>query len=684
MAQIIDAPESREVVPIELLRKLADQAPESESTKPKGKKNGKAKGNASFDLEDWLAHQDLDVTGPEPWKDGGRRWVLKCCPWNPDHADSAYIVQFLNGAIAAGCHHESCKDRDWHALRDVAEPGWNEESEGEEKKERKSQADRLVELAQDAGIELFHTPGGDPETMVSIPIGEHRETMRIGSKAFRMFLGRQLFMATGKAPAAQSLQDAISVLSGQALFDGEEHPVAVRVAEHDDAIYLDLADEEWRAVQITAEGWEVIGNPPVRFIRPRGVLPLPVPARDGAVHELREFVNVASDADFVLLVACIIAYLRPRGPYPVLAIYGEQGSAKSTATRIVRELVDPNKAPLRSEPRDARDLIIAASNSWIVALENLSSIAPWLSDALCRLATGGGFGTRELYSDGEEKLFDAQRPVLLNGIVDVVTRPDLGDRAVAITLPAIPEEKRLPESSFWPRFNAAMPRILGALLDCVATAMKNLPSVKFDRLPRMADFALWASAAEPGFGVKEGTFMEAYAGNRAALNETALESCLVAQYIRILLEQNPDGWEGAASELLDALKALATDEAKKQKEWPSKPNVLSGILRRVAPNLRQIGIDLTFDKKDPATRRRLIGIRRVAQNTVQTVRIVPAPEIAGDSANGSSFGDRSDRSGSFGPDPQNVEKNAESNDPNDGNDEMPLHSDAEEDVEWSA
>jgi hypothetical protein len=488
MATIIDAPENLKVVPLELLQKLADQAPKPEKQKTRSGLNGSANGNGAFDLPEWIGRHRIDVIGPEPWKNGDRRWRIKQCPWNEDHADSAYIVQLANGAIAAGCHHDSCKANDWHALRDVTEPGWNDKDD-DEKKPRKSQADRLVELAQESGIELFHTPGGDPEAYVAIPISDHRETMRVSSKAFRMFLCGQLWIATSKAPAAQSLQDAIGVLTGQALWEGEEHPVAVRVAEHEGSIYLDLADADWRAVKITADGWEVVSNPPVRFIRPRGVLPLPVPVVAGRIDELREYVNIASDNDFILLVACILAYMRPQGPFPVLAVYGEQGSAKSSATRIVRELVDPNIAPLRSEPRDARDLMIAASNGWIVALENLSGIPPWLSDALCRLSTGGGFGTRELYSDGEEKLFDAKRPVLLNGIVEVVTRPDLADRAVAITLPAIPEERRLPESDFWPRFYAARPRILGALLDAVATALRNLPTTRLERLPRMADFA---------------------------------------------------------------------------------------------------------------------------------------------------------------------------------------------------
>lgn len=497
----------------------------------------------------------------------------------------------------------------------------SEDGGDEEKKPRKSQADRLVELAHESKIELFHTPGGDAEAYASIPFGDHCETMRIASKAFRTFLSRQLWTATAKAPAAASLQDSLNVLAGQALFDGDEHPVAVRLAEHDGAIYLDLADAEWSAVRIDADGWQVVKNSPVRFVRPRGVLALPSPERGGHIDELREFVNVGSDDDFTLLKAVMLAYLRPKGPYPVLAVYGEQGSAKSTATRVIRDTIDPNTAPLRSEPKEPRDLMIAAANGWIVTLENLSAIPIWLSDSLCRLATGGGFSTRELFSDGEEKLFDAQRPVILNGITEVVTRPDLADRAIAVTLPTIPEERRRPEAEFWVRYRLARPRILGGLLDAVSVGLKNLPTTHLTRLPRMADFAIFATAAEPALGVKSGAFINAYAGNRDSLNSTALEACSVAPYLTMLIEKSPGVWEGTASELLTALNGLATDDTKREKGWPAKGQLLAGILRRLAPNLRQTGIHIEFERTK-RNRRITISTRECRENSVTSVTSV--------------------------------------------------------------
>ena len=174
-----------------------------------------------------------------------------------------------------------------------------------------------------------------------------------------------------------------------------------------------------------------------------------IPVRGGSVQALRSFLNVRSDSDFVLVIAWALACLRNRGPYPVIVLSGEQGSAKSTFLAILRALLDPNTALLRALPREDRDLFIAASNGHVLAFDNVSGLPAWGSDTLCRLATGGGFAVRQLYSDQDEALFDATRPVALNGIEDIVTRPDLADRALFLTLEPIPEECRRPEKELW-------------------------------------------------------------------------------------------------------------------------------------------------------------------------------------------------------------------------------------------
>jgi hypothetical protein len=264
----------------------------------------------------------------------------------------------------------------------------------------------LIDIARPE--DLFHTAIGT--AFADITVEGHRETWPIRSKRLRSFLRRCHYQATGEAASAAEIRSALDLLEARALFDGPERTVHIRIAEHDGHIYLDLADERWRAVEIGREGWRVIGSPPVRFRRPAGMLPLPAPERGGSIETLRSFLNLPSRNDFVLIVAWLLAALRAGGPYPLLAISGEQGSAKTVLSKLLRALIDPNAAPVRTLSREERELMIAANNGYLLAFDNLSGLPVWLSDALCRLATGGSFAVRQLYTDDEEMLFEGARP----------------------------------------------------------------------------------------------------------------------------------------------------------------------------------------------------------------------------------------------------------------------------------
>ncbi|MFB9985329.1 hypothetical protein ACFSQQ_09575 [Mesorhizobium kowhaii] len=464
-----------------------------------------------------------------------------------------------------------------------------------------TQADILIGLAQTA--EVFHTPDG--ASFADLDINGHRETWPIRTKGFRRWLSRRFFEETGGAPSSEALQSALNVIEAKAHFDGPERPVHIRVGGLDDRLYLDLGDDTWRAVEIDATGWRVIDHPPVRFRRAAGMKPMPIPVRGGSIAMLRSFLNVQTDADFVLVVAWALASLRNRGPYPVIVLSGEQGSAKSTFSAILRALLDPNTAPLRALPREDRDLFIAATNGHVLAFDNVSGLPAWISDTLCRLATGGGFAVRQLYSDQDEVLFDAARPVILNGIEDIVTRPDLADRAVFLTLEAIPEERRRTERELWAAFEAERSRILGVLLDAVAKGLVELPATRLDKLPRMADFALWATACETALW-PSGTFWSAYCGNRDEAVEGVIEADSIAAAVRALVQARTE-WTGTASELLCALAELAGERVAKSKTWPDSPRALAGRLRRGATFLRKIGIDIGFEREGRA-RTRMIHI----------------------------------------------------------------------------
>jgi hypothetical protein len=543
-----------------------------------------AASDGAFDVEEFFSRYGVEVAERTSERDGTIKWKLKHCPFNHDHVDGeAAVFQSPVGCLGFHCFHNGCTDKHWNDFRQHFEPEKIAATKRSQSKKVSSQADRLIKIGD--SWEFFHT--SDHRAYACVPLNGHKETIAVRSRMFRALLIRTYHNDSGKAANTASIEEAVAFFEGEALC-GKELAVQTRLATLGRSIYLDLCNERWEAVEITADGWRVVGDPPVKFRRSRGMLALPTPTGGGSVSDLRPFVNVANDDDFALLVAFTIAALRLGLPCPVEVLHGEQGSAKSTTAKVQKKLLDPAEPLLRSLPRDGRDLFIAASNSSIVALDNVSGLPVWLSDDLCRLATGGGFATRELYSDDEEKIFSALRPVILNGIEEIATRSDLLDRCILLELPMIPREKRRVEADFWRDFEQERARILGALLEAVACGLKNLPTTRLKSCPRMADFATWIVACEPALGWPSGTFLRAYERNRAEANSLSVEASVIGTLIQQIAAEGE--WIGTATELWKELGELAGPDAQKQVGWPKNGRAVSGQLKRIAPNLRAEGV----------------------------------------------------------------------------------------------
>ncbi|WP_054302710.1 hypothetical protein [Gemmobacter sp. LW-1] len=444
-------------------------------------------------------------------------------------------------------------------------------------------------------MELWHSP--DREAFASVAVQGHVEHWPIAARAFRELISYRHRQETGKMLSATALEDHCRALSGEALFDGACHRTFLRMGEAGRSLYLNLGDVAWRGVAIDAQGWQVIERPPVRFQCARSMAALPEPVRQSqGIAALRPFLNTGSEEDFRMMVAWLLGCFHPRGPYPILILTGEQGSAKSTTAKVLRSLIDPANPMARSAPQSEQDLVIAAKHNHVMAFDNLSGVKPVLADALCRIATGGGFGTRKLHSDSDEVLFTATRPILLNGIPDLASRPDLADRAIVVHLPVIAATARQFEAEFWKAFERASPGILAALLDATSCALARIGSVTLPERPRMADFAKWITAAEPALGWPEGAFLQAYASNRQHTQAAALDGNPLAEAILALLAaQGP--WQGIATDLLRALRQTAPALTADPDSFPRYPNKLTNALRRVQPLLRGRGVTLTQDRE---------------------------------------------------------------------------------------
>jgi energy-coupling factor transporter ATP-binding protein EcfA2 len=473
--------------------------------------------------------------------------------------------------------------------------------------ELQTESTRLVRLIQPACLQLFHTP--EQVAYADLKTDGYHQTLRLDSNIFRDWLARCYYNKYHKTPRAAILQEVIKVLQGIALFEGDECPVYVRLAARGERIYLDLCRPEGAVVEVSPTGWRVINNPPVRFRRPRHLLPLPVPERGGKLDALLSVLNIAAE-DWCLIAAWLVATLNPHGPFPLLFVQGEQGTGKSLLAKMLQSLIDPCTGLLRAQPRDLRDLALAATNSWILSFDNLSTLPTWLSDGLCRLSTGGSFTTRILHREDEEVVFQASRPVILTGIEELATRGDLLDRAVLLYLPSIKATQRRTHQQLWTEYEGLQSQLLGALLDAVSVALQRLPNLQLEQLPRMADFTAWVVAASPGLNLAPETFLTAYHSNRQLTHELVLDSMPLVIALRQLMRNYPV-WQGTVTELHQVLASYLAGKPQRVKHLPATTGGLSNILRRLAPNLRSLGINVCFHRTNQA---RLVRIEAVMQD----------------------------------------------------------------------
>jgi len=478
---------------------------------------------------------------------------------------------------------------------------------------RKSQADKLVQLIATGNVELFYDQYHN--AYAAIDFGNHREIHSLKSRAFKRWLTRLLWVSEGKAPNSEAVNSALNVLEAKATFEGELRKLHNRVAWHDDAIYYDLTDRNWRAVKITPEGWEIVDKPPILFKRYAHQLPQATPIKGGKIEKFLDYVNIKKEDHKTLFLSYLPTALVPDIPHAVPNLYGPQGCAKTTFFKLMKELLDSSAIKVLTFPRDKNELIQMLDHHWIALFDNVSNLPTWVSDALCRAVSGEGFSKRELYTDDDDFIYSFMRCVGLNGINLPAHSPDLLDRSMLIGLEDIPEEKRTTERELWSKFRKEKGALLGAVFDALAGAMREKERLSLNNHPRMADFAEWGEATSRAIGNAPRIFLSAYYRNISAQNIEAIEAHPIGPTIIALIESADKGWEGTASELLVKLEELAEDLKvnTKAKGWPKAANALTRRLKEIETNLKREGIEVIFDRESGKTRTRKILIQRVSK-----------------------------------------------------------------------
>ena len=461
--------------------------------------------------------------------------------------------------------------------------------------------DIVDDILNSGNFELWHTDDGQSYISIKHP-DLHVEHFPLKSKDTRHWLANFYYKKTKMVSNGAALTNAIAVLEGEAQ-EGPTHEVYIRIGGADGAIYLDLGNKTWDAVEITAEGWNVIQNPPVKFRRMAGMLPLPRPVPGGSLdRDLRPLLNAESDDSWLLMKGWMLGLLIPNGPHPILAFRGEQDTAKSYTQKLLRAVVDPSKLKNRMPAKKVEDLMIAAKNNWVVSFDNMSKISDALSDDLCNVSTGGGIAKRAHYTDSDETILEVCRPIIMNGIENIITRPDLLDRSIYITLPQIPAESRSPEVKLIAEFDEKLPKILGALLDAAVIAMQNADKIELKDLYRMAGFVKFAAA---GLGDEGDKFQAAYKDNRdAAAAESIADNYLVVRLMQLIPQYchsvtftgGEPCWKSDAAKLLDYLKHDLDEQHAAL--LPKTPQTLSAFLNRLIPSLRKVGLRAERTKRE--------------------------------------------------------------------------------------
>jgi energy-coupling factor transporter ATP-binding protein EcfA2 len=444
----------------------------------------------------------------------------------------------------------------------------------------------LIELGNRAH-EYFVTT--DKEVYATLKVNGSSETVNVFSSMYIRWLRHQFFLLLKKPVAKNNIMEAVETIAAREIMESNNvKDVYLRIAGNKSGLYIDLANENRQIVEVKKGYWSLTDSSTINFKRPSTFKPLPTPDLNGDLNLLRKYITLDNHS-WILVLSFIIGCYLPNGPYPILILQGSQGSGKSTLSKIIKSIVDPSKSMITSLPNNEKDLLITAQNNHLLVFDNLSGLTNQMSDAICKLSTGGGFTTKKLYTDTEEVVLSAKKPVILNGIDYIATRNDLADRAIILSLPKMSSKARKDEYSLWSEFYRDLPFILGGIFHILGQILKNYSTTKLDKPSRMADFVRWISAGEQMLGLNKNEFMSIYENNKNEAAYEALEQDILALSINELLRKRKF-IEGTSTHIIHHLRQMLSDLGIPIKEQWIAVNKLRDSILRIEPILNRNGI----------------------------------------------------------------------------------------------
>lgn len=541
----------------------------------------------------------------------GRGWRA-LCPAHDDHDPSLDIGVGDDGRCllicrSRGCSAEAIAGKLGLEMADLFE---EVETNGGSRRSQ-SEATRLVDMAHDEGIELFHDQ--QRRAFGRVPVSGHWQILPLTPEGCGEWLEAKSYRERRKVPGAQAVRDAVGVLAAEAKFDSPKEAVYRRIAGDLDRMWIDLGDPERRVAEIDAESgrWDIVQRSPVNFIQDPAAQALPDPIRGGSVDELRPLLNLPNDDAWILTRGFLLSVHHPLGPYGVGLFCGDSGSAKTMLAGFISKLTDPLTGEFPIGTPSVRNLMAGALSSWLVGQDNVSSIPVRLSDALCQLTSGAGVRERQLYTNAGLFVGEARRPVVMTALTNVATRADLVDRLISPPrLLRIPDGSRLDEQEVLAEFERLKGRIFAGQLDAIAAALRSLPEVRPSSLSRLASISRFITAAEAGSGWEVGAFGTALAESRAEGLDNSISASLVVDAVERLMTGKSE-WEAEPADLRGALSKLVGDKVAASRAWPDRPEGMSRELDEQSIALREIGLQVSRGRRSGGDRRRYIRIERV-------------------------------------------------------------------------
>lgn len=597
-SRIIKAPDVIEQVRLEQLQEFIEKMTPDNDQKKVSNRDKEYKWKHP-PVKDYLKDQGIEIAREKEYQ-GGICYVLKRCPFNPDHTDTgAYVIEYPNGKICAGCHHDSCSDKGWKDLFRLYPdkrmmPPKRKKSETEEE----NAVDTLLKDIEEEQHTFYHDRAENP--YVCVTKDGTTQYMEVYGNDYKKFVRYMYYTRYQKAVPKDALQRVLDTLAVKAQIEGKEITPAHRCAYHDGKIYYYLADREQTVICIDENGYRVIAESPVPFIKKQNMSEqvLPKRAKDTLKKMGMKYWQFATADDRILHWILLISRFIAEGSQPLVYYFGDRGSAKSTSMRLDKMIVDPSEIDIKALPKSISDAVAAVSNQYMVSFDNVSRISDELSDIFCIVATHGYYSKKMLYSNNQEFAIKLNARVSFSGITNLSTKPDLIDRMVCLKLNRIDSSNRRTEEEIMKEFQTDLPYILDKIFRILSKAIPIYNDLKLERLPRMADFAKWGYAIAEALGYGGERFLRIYENNQADLLENLVsEDSLITVLIEAMKKHNY--FKGTVTELLVSLTNMAEKmEIDTRVGWARDASSLSRKLYENQSVLSMFGISVNRGKSN--------------------------------------------------------------------------------------